>query len=160
MALSGWRLRTQNIHLRQCWYHALEAPASFWDASFFCLSSSSPTAVGTIGTKSTGGFYWPELLPCREHWKIRVTKQQLCWWHYLVQISCLLVFVPFQCNISATLCQPPFNQLHNSKFTVNEIMMELPPRTRERTTRPGSGARRSSTRCWGDTSQGCNSIDI
>ena len=28
MALSGWRLRTQNIHLRQCWYHALEAPAS------------------------------------------------------------------------------------------------------------------------------------
>ena len=31
MALSGWRLRTQNIHLRlwECWYHTLEAPASF-----------------------------------------------------------------------------------------------------------------------------------
>ena len=29
MALSGWRLRTQNIHLPQCWYHALGAPASF-----------------------------------------------------------------------------------------------------------------------------------
>ena len=28
MALSGWRLQTQNIHLRQCWYYALEAPAS------------------------------------------------------------------------------------------------------------------------------------
>ena len=28
MALSGWRLRTQNIHLRQCWHHALGAPAS------------------------------------------------------------------------------------------------------------------------------------
>ena len=36
MALSGWRLRTQNIHLRQCCYHALEAPASFgvhWTAT-------------------------------------------------------------------------------------------------------------------------------
>ena len=29
MALSVWRLRTQNIHLWQCLYHALEAPASF-----------------------------------------------------------------------------------------------------------------------------------
>ena len=29
MALSGWRLRTQNFHSWQCWYHALEAPASF-----------------------------------------------------------------------------------------------------------------------------------
>ena len=28
MALSGRRLRTQNIHLRQFWYQALEAPAS------------------------------------------------------------------------------------------------------------------------------------
>ena len=34
MALSGWRLRTQNIHLRQCLYHALEALASLWQNFF------------------------------------------------------------------------------------------------------------------------------
>ena len=35
MAISGWRLRTQNIHLRQCWYHALEAPASLMKPPVF-----------------------------------------------------------------------------------------------------------------------------
>ena len=33
MALSGWRLRTQYIHLRQCRYHALEAPASLFQVN-------------------------------------------------------------------------------------------------------------------------------
>ena len=28
MTFSGWRLWAQKIHLRQCWYNALEAPAS------------------------------------------------------------------------------------------------------------------------------------
>ena len=42
MALSGWRLQSQNIHLWQCWYHALglEALTRFsqhWKSRGICL---------------------------------------------------------------------------------------------------------------------------
>ena len=46
MALSGWRLQTQNIHLRQWWYHALEAPAWFEFYRNFCWLRTWPSLIG------------------------------------------------------------------------------------------------------------------
>ena len=47
--LSGWRLLTQTIQLRQCWYHALEALTSlrqlFWQVSMWCFHLASSSCI-------------------------------------------------------------------------------------------------------------------